>query len=60
MQDKQDIPGAGYEYDFTWWYTLETGYSILAQWKDTTQVYNSGETDETLNAVLFATHVAIS
>jgi len=40
-----DITGAGYEYDFTWLYILETGYSILVQCEDTTQVYNSGETD---------------
>jgi len=29
MQDTLDITGAGYEYDFTWLHTLETGYSIL-------------------------------
>jgi len=40
MRDTPDITGAGYEYDFTWLYTLETGYSILVQWKDTTEVYN--------------------
>jgi len=42
MQDTLNITGAGYEYDFIWLYT---GYSILVQWKDTTQVYNSGVTD---------------
>jgi len=41
MQDTLDITGAGYEYDFI---SLYTGYSILLQWKDTTQVYNSGVT----------------
>ena len=41
MQDTLDSTGAGYEYDFIWLYT---GYSILVQWKDTTQVYNSGVT----------------
>ena len=30
-----DITGVGYEYNFIWLYT---GYSILAQLKDTTQV----------------------
>jgi len=38
-----DIAGAGYEYNFTWLYT---GYSILVQLKDTTQVKNNGVTDE--------------
>ena len=42
MHDTLDITGAGYEWDFIWLYT---GYSILVQWKDTTQVYNSGVTD---------------
>ena len=43
MQDTLlDITGAGYEYDFVW---LHTGYSILVQWKDTTQVYYNGVTD---------------
>jgi len=42
MQDTLGITGAGYEYDFIWLYT---GYSILVQWKNTTQVYNSGVTD---------------
>jgi len=36
MQDAVDVTGAGYE--FTWFYTLETGYSVLVQWRDTTQV----------------------
>jgi len=35
MQDTLDITGAGKEYDFVWLYT---GYSILVQLKDTTQV----------------------
>ena len=35
MQDTLDITGAGNEYDFAWLYT---GYSILVQLKDTTQV----------------------
>jgi len=37
MQDalNSTSTGAGHEYDFTWLYTLETGYSILIQWKDT-------------------------
>jgi len=35
MQDTLDITGAGDEYDFVWLYT---GYSILVQLKDTTQV----------------------
>jgi len=35
MQDTLDITGAGYEYYFIWLYT---GYSILVQLKDTTQV----------------------
>ena len=38
MQDTLNIAGSSYEYDFSWLYTLETGYSILAQWKDSTQV----------------------
>jgi len=38
MHDTLDITGVGYDYDFTWFYTLETGYFILVQWKDTTQV----------------------
>ena len=42
MQNTLDITGAGHEYDFIWLYT---GYSISVQWKDTTQVYNSGVTD---------------
>jgi len=42
MQDTLDITGAGYRWDFIWLYT---GYSVLVQWKDTTQVYNSGVTD---------------
>jgi len=29
MQDTLDIIGVGYEYDSTWFYTLETGYSFL-------------------------------
>jgi len=29
MHDTPDITCAGYEYDFAWLYTLETGYSIL-------------------------------
>jgi len=32
----------GYAPAFAWLFTLETGYSILVQWKDTTQVYSSG------------------
>jgi len=40
MQDTLDVTSAGYEYDFTWMYILETGHFILLQWKDTTQVYN--------------------
>lgn len=39
------VLGARYEQDFTWLYASETGYSILVEWKDTTQVYNSGVTD---------------
>jgi len=42
MQDTLDITGVAYEYDLIW---LHTGYSILVQWKNTTQVYNSGVTD---------------
>jgi len=42
MQDTLDIAGAGYEYGFI---LLYTGYFILVQWKNTTQVYNSGVTD---------------
>jgi len=42
MKDTLDITGAGYECDFIWLYT---GYSILVQGKDTTQVYNSGVID---------------
>jgi len=42
MQDTPDITGKDYEYDFI---LLNTGYSILVQWKNTTQVYNSGVTD---------------
>jgi len=38
-----DITGAGYEYNFIWLYT---GYSILVQLKDTTQVQNSDVTDQ--------------
>jgi len=38
MQDTLDITGAGYECDFIWLYT---GYSILVQWKDTTQVFTA-------------------
>jgi len=45
MQDTPDIPGAGYEYDFTWLYASETGYSFLVQGNDTKQAYNSGVTD---------------
>jgi len=45
MKDTPDIICAGYEYDFTWLYGLETGYSILVQWEDTTQVYNSAVTE---------------
>jgi len=40
IQDTLDITGVGYEYDFTWVYTLETGYSVLLRWKGTAQVYN--------------------
>jgi len=40
MQDTLDITGAVCEYDFTLSCTLETGYSVFVQWKDTTQVYN--------------------
>jgi len=36
-----DITGAGYEYDFTRLHSLDTGYSILVQWKDTTQRMSS-------------------
>ena len=43
MQDTLDITGADYEYDFI---LLYTGYSVLVQWTNTTQVYNSGVTDE--------------
>jgi len=42
MQDALDVTGAGCEYDFIWLYA---DYSILVQWKDTTQVYNNGATD---------------
>jgi len=42
MQDTLEITVAGYEYDFMWLYS---GYSILVQWKDTTQVLNSGVID---------------
>jgi len=42
MQSTLVITGAGDEYDFIWFYT---DYSILAQLKDTTQVYNSGVTN---------------
>jgi len=38
MQTAPGITGAGYEYDLTWLYTLETSYSIFAQRDDTTQV----------------------
>ena len=44
MEDTLDITNAGYEYDFTWLYALETSYFILVQWNDTTQVYNSAVT----------------
>jgi len=40
VQGTLDI--TGYEYDFIW---LHTAYSIIIQWQDTTQVYNSGVTD---------------
>jgi len=30
-QDAPDITGAGFKYDFTWSYTLETGCYIVAQ-----------------------------
>jgi len=40
MQDTLIITGAGYEYDFCWFSTLETGYTLLVQWKDTSLVYN--------------------
>jgi len=43
MQDTLDITEAGYEYDFIIW--LYTGYSVLVQCKDKTQVYNSGVND---------------
>ena len=46
MLGAPDIIGAGYEYDFTWSYTLEIGYSIFVQWDDIKQVYNSRVTDE--------------
>jgi len=45
MQDTLDIAGAGYEYDFMWWYT---GYSILLhyseriQHRSTTMVWLTG------------------
>ena len=42
MHDTLDITCAGYEYDFIWLYT---GYSMLVQWKDTKQAFNSGVTD---------------
>ena len=42
MQDTLDITGADYENDFI---LLYTGYSVLVQWTNTTQVYNSGVTD---------------
>ena len=45
MQSAPDITGASYEYDFTWMYILETGYSIVVQWDDTTQVCNSRVND---------------
>ena len=45
MQDTSDITAAGYEFESTWLYTVETGYSILIQWKDTSQMYNNGVTD---------------
>ena len=35
MQDAPHI--AGYEYDFTWLFTLETSYSIFVQWEGTTK-----------------------
>jgi len=37
-QDAPDITGADYEYYFAWSYALETGYYMVAQWEDTTQV----------------------
>ena len=46
MQDALDIPGAGCECHFTWLFTLESGYSILVQWKDTIQVFNRGEEEQ--------------
>ena len=43
MQDTLDITNVGHEYDFTWLYILETGYSILyserIQHKSTTTVW---------------------
>jgi len=42
MQDTLVITCPGYEYGFIWLYA---GYSILVQWKNTTQVHNSGVTD---------------
>ena len=42
MQDTLVITCPGYEYGFIWLYA---SYSILVQWKNTTQVHNSGVTD---------------